>query len=607
MSKTKVQQLLSSQTLFVLLIFLITWTIFSLSKVHQLTDSSYSMVASQSVLEYGTFSLNHYAFPREQPRNRGYYISDGLVYQLELTNGNLLYHLPPGSSILSIPYVGVMRLFGISSTKPDGTYDVDGEARIQYSLAALLMSLTAVIFFMMARTAGLSLGWSTLIAFGASLGTQVWSTTSRGMWSDTWGIVLLALALWMLMARELAGRKLNPFLFATLLSWLFFVRPTYAVHIAAVTVYVLLFHRDIFLKYALTGAAWLIAFIAFSRHYHGRVLPSYYQASRLNFDIFWTAFAGNLLSPGRGFLVYVPIFLFVIYLLVRYWKQISHPRLVVLSFIAIAGHLVAISGFGHWWGGHSFGARFSAGLVPWVVLLAILAIKAMLQAHEANKAVAGRVAWKAQLTAGAVLLLFSVFVNSRGAMSHPTWLWNVRPRDVDRFPERVWDWREPQFLAGLVPTPLPEAYAVPVGNRRIDFASEESDKLVWYGWSNREQQLRWTEGTEAGIVFKLDHPSTITLRTKLGPFLALGKHDEQRVLVGLNGQLVTTLRLRENRPDEYDFVLPASWLREKNVLTFRLPDAISPASLNIDNPDPRQLGIAVFWMKFQSQVEQSSR
>jgi hypothetical protein len=93
----------------------------------------------------------------------------------------------------------------------------------------------------------------------------------------------------------------------------------------------------------------------------------------------------------------------------------------------------------------------------------------------------------------------------------------------------------------------------------------------------------------------------------LGPFLALGKHDEQRVLVGLNGQLVTTLRLRENRPDEYDFVLPASWLREKNVLTFRLPDAISPASLNIDNPDPRQLGIAVFWMQFQSEVEQSSR
>lgn len=563
------------------------------------------MVASQSLLEHGTFRLNQYAIPREPPMDRGYYISNGSIYQLEVTNGNLLYHLPPGTSILSVPYVGLMRIFGISPIRPDGTYDIESEAKIEFSLAALLMALAAVIFFMMARTAQLGTGWSLVVGFGGALGTQVWSTTSRAMWSDTWGIVLLALSLWILLSFELQSRRLNPVLLASLLSWLFFVRPTYAVHIVGISVYILVFHRQFFIKYAATGAVWFLLFVAFSRHYHGRALPSYYQSNRLNFDLFWTALAGNLFSPARGFLVYVPVTLFVGYLLVRYWKQISHPRLVVLALAVMAGHMAAISGIAHWWGGHSYGARFASGLVPWVVLLGVLAVRAMLNAERNRQP--SSVAWKAQLVAGCVVLLASVFINARGATSHATWLWNVRPRDVDRFPERVWDWREPQFLSGWVPTPLPNALAV--GPDPIDFSKEESDKFVWYGWSDRDraEKFRWTEGTEAALVFSVKQPAAITLRAKFGTFLSPGKLDEQRVIIGLNGHLVKSLTLNEPQAIEYEFLLPADMVKEKNYLSFRLPDAKSPVSLNINNPDVRQLGIAVFWMQFQPAGEQSAK
>jgi hypothetical protein len=59
--------------------------------------------------------------------------------------------------------------------------------------------------------------------------------------------------------------------------------------------------------------------------------------------------------------------------------------------------------------------------------------------------------------AGALLLLLSVFINGRGAFSPDTAKWNDYPLNVDKRPERLWDWRYPQFAAGLVATPLPQA------------------------------------------------------------------------------------------------------------------------------------------------------
>lgn len=587
-------------------IFCLALTIFSYSGVHQLTDSDYSMLASQSLLEHGNFALDHYALPRHAPLDRGYYFSNGMVYQLEFSKGRLLYHLPPGSSVLSVPYVGLMKVLGISTTNPDGTYNRRGESTIEFSLAALLMSVLAVMFFSTARLAGLPTGWCAVVAMGGVLGTQVWSTASRAMWSDTWGLVFLAAVVWLVLSQEVAQRRLNPFVLASLLAWLFFIRPTYAVHILAVTVYVFIFFRQIFGRYALTGALWFIVFVAFSSHYYGRMLPTYYQANRLSFTTFWTALSGNLISPARGLLVYVPIVFFVTYLLIRYWKYVTCPRLVVLSLVIMLGHLISISGFHHWWGGHSFGARFSTGLVPWFVLLGILGVKAMLTAQEREGNIKSSVVWKLQLVAGGMLLCASMFINARGAMSQDTWFWNSRPKDVDQYPERLWDWREPQFLAGWLPTPQPPSYALP--ESVIDFSSAEADSLIWYGWSPREERFRWTDGKEAAIVFGVENPTNpITLQTKLGPFLIRGKHDEQRVLIRLNDQLLEALTLREDGAKVYDVVLPSRMLRKNNVLSFALPDAAAPASFGITSPDTRQLGIAVYWMQFQPQISAGAK
>ena len=440
---------LGRETAAALIIFAVTLSVFLFSRIHQVADSHYSMLLSQSLVSRGQFALDAYALPRHEPVWHGYYFKNGPIYQLEVSQGRLYYHLPPGSSVLSAPFVAAFNLLGISAAGQDGSYDPRGEVMIEAGLAALLMAALAVIFFYTARLV-LPLGWSVAAALGAAFGTQVYSTASRALWSDTWGILLLGVVVLLLLRNEAAGRQLNPVSLASLLAWTYFVRPTFSVHIAAVSVYLFIFHRRLFLAYALTGAAWLALFVCYSWSHFGRPLPSYYSASRLEFDSFWEALAGNLVSPARGLLVYVPVLLYVAFLLVRYRATLSHRRLVWLVAAIIAGHLLAISSFNHWWGGHSFGPRFSTGLVPWLVLLAVLGLKAMLDWREKH-ASGSRAGWRAQLACGALLLVISMFINTRGATSHATWLWNMRPAEIDQHPERLWDWSQPQFLAGITP------------------------------------------------------------------------------------------------------------------------------------------------------------
>ncbi|MDQ6651357.1 MAG: hypothetical protein M3Y84_01300 [Acidobacteriota bacterium] len=428
------------------IVFITILTIFLFSRVHQFADSNYSMLLTQSLLQYQSFTLDNYAIPRLQPKQQTGFISNGDIYQLELVNGHIYYFFPPGSSILSVPYVAFMNMVGISAASQDGSYSREGEAKIEASLAALLMAGLSSMIFLTGRLL-LPFWWSLLIAYGSALGTQIWSTASRALWSDTWGIFILGLVIWMLVGVECKRYRLRPILLATLLSWLYFVRPTYCIPILAITAYVLLYQRKAFTKYALIGALWLAAFIGFSQYHYGQILPNYYQANRLSFDTFWLALAGNLISPSRGLLVFVPILFFVAYLLIRYRSEIALPRLIVISLSLVVVHLVVVSGFVPWYGGHSYGPRYSTGIVPWFSLLGILSVQSSLKWHDKELVNDSSALWRTEWAFGAILLLCSMILNALGATAHRTWLWNIRPVNVDEAPERVWDWKHPQFLA----------------------------------------------------------------------------------------------------------------------------------------------------------------
>lgn len=427
-------------------IFLVVLTIFLISRVHQLADSNYSMLLSQSLLHHRSFTLDGYNIPRQNPTQQLFHVSNGSLYQLEFVDSHIYYFWPPGTSVLSVPFVALMNAIGVSAATADGSYNPDGEVLIQARLAALLMASLASLFYLTSRLL-LPPGWSLLLSLGTALGTQIWSTASRALWSDTWGIFLLGFVVLGLVAHELGVYRLRPALLASVLAWAYFVRPTFALPIGAITVYILIYHRRLFFPYAAAGSAWFTVFVVYSWYHFNQVLPNYYFVyEHFGATPVWLALFGNLVSPSRGLLVFVPVLFFVGYLLIRYRAALPLRRLVVLSLLIVVVHLIVVSSHSPWYGGHCYGPRYSTGIVPWFYLLAVAGVQAR---RSASKKTPGLPASRRRLEAsvGALLLLLSVTINALGATSHATWLWNSRPVNVDQNPDRVWDWRHPQFLA----------------------------------------------------------------------------------------------------------------------------------------------------------------
>jgi hypothetical protein len=414
------------------------FAIFAVFGPHDMTDGKYSLLVSESLLRNHSFVINDRSIPQLQPFARPGYQANGYPYQMEVSRGDLLYAYPIGSSILSVPFVALMNLVGVSAQSPDGEYDAAGEQVMQGILAALLMAILTVVFF---RTALLllPLSWSIVLALGGAFSTQIWSTASRVLWSHTWEILLVGVVIYMLLSQEQRQVTGRPVLLATLLSWAYFVRPTSSIPIVAITSYLLILRPKEFTALAITGGVWMLLFVVYSWEVSGQPLPGYYLF-HLSSGHLWEALAGDLISPSRGLFVYVPGSAFVLLLVGYYWQVLPHRPLAILSLIVLAVHTLVVSTDPNWWGGHCYGARLTTDLVPWLFLLAILGSRCLLEDHSSG--------FKHFAVAfGLLTLVIGVLMNGRGALSQSANDWVNVPEDVDQRPERVWDWSNPQFFS----------------------------------------------------------------------------------------------------------------------------------------------------------------
>jgi hypothetical protein len=206
--------------------------------------------------------------------------------------------------------------------------------------------------------------------------------------------------------------------------------------------------------------------------------------------------------------------------------------------------------------------------------------------------------WGLTVGLGGLLVAASVFINARGALSVATWRWN--PGDVSQLGNKLWDWRQPQFLAGLIAPPLDRDYPPITINKQIEFTRpEESNPYLWYGWSNAETDYRWTDGCEATLVFALEARYDLSLKMKVLPFIREGLLDQQRIQIDLNGAAIDSVVLSRNQDTDLSISLPRHLLKSENTLKFRLPDAASPELLRIST-DQRLLAFAVYWIRFEA-------
>lgn len=437
--------LIGTRTLYIFMLL-----VFFISPVSVLLDGQYSMVLSDSVLRHGSTHLNAYRFPGPIAENApcrpppAALVRSRSVYQLDRIAGNVVYCYPNGSAILSLPFVALMEAVGVRPASPAGVYNLKGEWIIQKILAALLMAGLTCLLFGMAHLV-LDESSSLLVALGAGLGSPIWSTASRSVWPQTWLIFLAGWVAYLLLKCARQHAPIPSALLATLLSWMYFVRPTAAIPVICVSLYIFVRYRRKFLPFALVGMVWLAGFVLYSRLTFGTPMPGYYANVGLDWRDLGAAAVGTLISPSRGLFVFMPIVGFVMYLLIRYWHCLPYKTVALVAIAIVACQVVVVTLWPVWWGGWSYGPRLEADSVPWLVLLAILG----LAARGSAAAVPHR---RLEGVFGAALLALSVAMNGRGALSYATYRWNSVV-DVDDHPERVFDWSYPQFLAGLVQAP----------------------------------------------------------------------------------------------------------------------------------------------------------
>lgn len=445
--------------------------VFYAAPVQQLLDSKFSTAVSYRLITAGTLSL---------PSDFSHAEGETLRYQLQEIDGRLFHVYPNAVAVLNVPFVALFSAFDLAPLGPDGFFLRHRERRILFLAAALQAAVLCAVLFLLGRIF-LRPAHSLALAGVFAFGTQIFSTISRSYWSHSWASLLMASGLYLLLAPRWKDRASAYVLSASLLSWSFFCRPPMALSIVALTVLVALTTRKYFLHFAATGFGWALLLAAYSQQTFHQLLPPYFLSSYVETGTLGAetlkrtypeALLGTLFSPGRGLFVYLPFLALLAILLVRYWRQLPHKAWAVAALVVCFGHWQLIGTNKNWSAG-GFGPRLFSDVLIWLYLLAILALVAWVRDPEAGRTGRGLIAATAVL-----LIVASVFIHTRGATARATVSWS---------PDSLWDWRRPQFLAGMTRPPEKK----PLAERIADLAltADGQERMRLFGELVRDESL----------------------------------------------------------------------------------------------------------------------
>jgi hypothetical protein len=396
-------------------------------------DSRWTIPTAASIVYRGDIDLDEY---------------DSILrpeyYAIERRGDHSYNRYPIGASLLALPLIASLRVVGtvVPALDAERLIRTGWTEVLEVIVASSLVAVSAGLLFLIGRKEGLGAAMAVVLALTFAFGTSAWSTASRGLWQHGPSILMLSAALYgLILARErpaLAAAVAIPLGFSLV------VRPTNLVSVGVLAGYVLVRHREQFLRFAALLGAIVACFLAFNSLSYGFFLTSYYLPGGQPLGT-WsgvpTLIAGHLVSPNRGLLIFSPVLSFAA---VGFAIALTSERATALSWAAVLIlllHLLVISLFAQWWGGHSYGPRFWTDVLPFLAYLMIPALRAMETGRGTMRTLA--------LVCFALLAGWSLFAHCRAATTWDVWDWNATPTNVDDRPVRVWDWNDLQILRGL--------------------------------------------------------------------------------------------------------------------------------------------------------------
>jgi hypothetical protein len=423
-----------------------------LSPVNTSFDSRWTVYTAMSLWRHGDMNLDEYL---SVIRGNNYYavecvdaaghVQTGAV---EPCHGHWYDHFPIGGTVLAAPLifatVETMTILApaLASLHPAqpvvaeflrANYDL-AHPLFEMEVASMFLAATAVVMYFIANRF-LPPGKAVLVALLYALATSAYSVGGRALWQHTPSMFLLAITIYLLLR---AGERPELAAWAGIpVALSYTVRPTDSLFVLVFTAYVAVHHRPSLLRYLLAAGGVAAIFLTYNFSIYRFPLAPYYQLPLggflpRNWGKFAEGLAGNLVSPSRGLFVFTPVFVLSVWSMVRgKWKTPLAPWLAAL---ALLHWLVVSSLIIGWWGGHSYGPRFFTDVTPILVLFLIPYLAGW---NEQSRAI--RVAL-------ITLALAGFAIHLRGGWSQAVFEWNVSPTNIDRHPERNWDWSDPQFL-----------------------------------------------------------------------------------------------------------------------------------------------------------------
>ena len=287
----------------------------------------------------------------------------------------------------------------------------------------------------------------TMVIF--AFGTVSWGVSSQALWQHGTSELLLAIALFCIIANELKP-KTKYFVILGIVSGLFFFnRPPDSLLLIPVLYYLWSNRKNIipFIVGALvSGVPFLIYNLVTLTSATATSGPLNTLTGFMNPLSLIVHFAGYFISPNRGLFIYSPILLFAVwgyYVLYKTDTVSKQVKMVLLLFLpCIMGTILIYSAYTPWFGGWTFGPRYLTGFLPVLAIVTTFGIMPFL--WPKNRTHSTRIISMIIL----FLILISISIEAIGAWCYPYAEWD---KNVDD--NKVWNWSDSQiagsYYAGI--------------------------------------------------------------------------------------------------------------------------------------------------------------
>lgn len=580
-----------------------------------LVDTLLSLPTSQALWETGGVYLDPYINEQILPTGETIAdISDG--FRVAQTPDGFVDYFPIGPAVLTLPLTAVLVSNGYDFIDP-GT-----NLAIQNGLAFITSTAALLLLFVLARL--WHSNWEAfLISLITFFGSVVFSTMGSAFWSINYTLIF-NLAIVIILTLKHQGWQNGRYdvwlniILGTLLFLTFFCRVASVAVIICTLGYLFFTNRKGSFIVGGVALGLLALFALWSTAAYGAILPPYYGLNRLD-DApvpMWVGLIGNLVSPSRGLLIYMP-WLLVPLAGLAIAPQLFKHRLVVYGLAWFGLQWLIASRAVVWWGGASFGPRLLAECMPALILLTLIVWDTLKKQNAA-------IYWGA-ISAFFAAGVFAIYLHSYQAFfnQYTAGFWyDAAPAVVAHGLGPYFDWQHAQwrsnsnivchldqvnFTQRVVPhdstlEPINFNQPIPYTADTNKFFTEraivqmrgdgellepvpagEGNLALFQGMYVTAAGGRWTACNKAAIYFRVaDLPESEEMTLVLN----LSTHRPQDVELHLNGELLAVVDV-EREIEPYGMVFSAAQLKPNQI------NVITLASSTLDMPIPREDGFMV--------------